>query len=184
MPMDALRPWLSRTLAAYVLLAVVLGAWGWRLAGGQAAAPVPPDGAVEVPETSTGVRVTIHVAGAVVRPGVYHLPAASRVEDAVRRAGGPAGDASLEHLNLAAPLVDGQQVVVPRPDVDGADAPISLSRASAAELEGLDGIGPTLAGRIVEWRRRSGGFASIDQLAEVSGFGTGRVEALRPHVVP
>ena len=101
-------------------------------------------------------------------------------------------------LNLAATLQDGQQVVVPaRAPAGGAAAgagegaggagtsgPISLSSATAEQLDALDGIGPTLAGRIVEWRSAHGGFASVEQLLEVPGIGPTRLESLRSHVVP
>jgi competence protein ComEA len=112
---------------------------------------------------------------------------------AIGRAGGPTVRADLSALNLAAPVQDGQQVRVPRAPPAGSggggaaeagSGPISLSSADEAALDGLDGIGPTLAGRIVEWRRAHGGFASVDQLLEVPGIGPARLEALRPQVVP
>lgn len=139
--------------------------------------------------------MVVHVAGEVRRPGVYVLAEGDRVQRAVARAGGPRRRADLSGLNLAAPVQDGQQVIVPArvaPGAPGAGAaapaaaagPLSLSRATAEELDALDGIGPTLAARILEWRTRNGGFASVDQLIEVQGIGPTRLEALRPHVVP
>ena len=184
---DALRPWISRSLLAYALLAVLLAAAGWRLVGGGEGSG-QPDGAAPVvaaPSGERAARLTVHVAGAVARPGVYRLAGGARVQDALRAAGGIRSGAKPDLVNLAAPLQDGQQVVVPREGATAADeGPLSLSRARVDELEDLDGIGPALAARIVEWRRRAGGFASVDQLAEVSGIGPARLEALRPQVVP
>lgn len=134
----------------------------------------------------------VHVAGEVRRPGVYRLPAGARVLRGVKAAGGPTGRADLSGLNLAAPLQDGQQVRVPgrvspaAPGVvsPGASGPVSLSSATVEQLDALDGVGPTLAARIVAWRDQHGGFSSVEQLLDVPGIGEGRLEALRPHVTP
>jgi competence protein ComEA len=133
----------------------------------------------------------VHVAGAVRRPGLYRLPQGARVAAAVRRAGGPSARADLNLINLAARLQDGQQVVVPTAAGNGgqgaepgADAPISLGSATVEQLDALDGIGPTLAERIVEYRQSKGGFGSLDQLAEVEGIGEKRLEALRTALTP
>ena len=195
--MDRLLPWLRRSGWAYVIAAIALALAAWRLGagggGGQpdraAAEPV----AAQVERTPAAARALVHVAGEVRRPGVYRVPEGARVLAAVERAGGPTADADLTLLNLAAPLQDGQQVIVPARAAPGAVAPagaaapsgpVSLSSASAEQLEGLDGIGPAIAARIVEWRAAHGGFASVDQLGEVPGIGPGRLEALRPQVVP
>ena len=112
---------------------------------------------------------------------------------AVRLAGGPTRQADLAALNLAAPVEDGQRILVPQkaPRVAGAPAssagpggPVSLSSATVTELDALDGVGPTLAARIVAWREEHGGFSSVDELLEVPGIGAGRLEALRSQVVP
>jgi competence protein ComEA len=136
----------------------------------------------------------VHVAGAVRRPGLYRLPRGARVAAAVRRAGGVAAGGDLNLVNLAARLRDGQQVVVPVAAPGGggagsagggaADAPISLGAATAEQLDELDGIGPTLAERIVEHRQASGGFGSIDELDQVEGIGAKRLEALRDALTP
>lgn len=130
----------------------------------------------------------VHVAGAVRRPGLYRLSPNARVAGAVRRAGGADADADLDLINLAARLQDGQQVVVPTATAGAAGAvdegPISLGSATAEQLEELDGIGPTLAERIVEHRQAEGGFASLDQLAEVDGIGEQRLEALKQALTP
>jgi competence protein ComEA len=125
--------------------------------------------------------LVVHVIGAVVNPGVYRLPPGSRAEQAVDRAGGFTDEADPSSLNLAAMLVDGQQVVVrskptPRPSTEPGAAPaaaapkgdgrVNLNQASAADLERLPGIGPALAQRIVDRRQRSGPFQSVEQLLD------------------
>ena len=191
--MDQLLPWLRRSGWAYIAAATVLALVAWRVgqggsgAGGQpavAAASVPVE--VDAPAEPRGL---VHVAGAVRHPGVYPIAPGARVIAAIRRAGGPTRRADLSALNLAATLQDGQQVRVPARAPAGAAAgggggPVSLSSADEAALDALDGIGPTLAARIVEWRGAHGGFASVDQLLEVPGIGPGRLEALRSQVVP
>jgi competence protein ComEA len=192
--MDRLLPWLRSTGWVYALLAIGVAALAWRVgdprgepagaqAGGAVAtAPGPDRGA------AAGPGPVVHVAGAVRKPGVYELGAGDRVRDALREAGGPVRGADLGRLNLAAPLQDGQQVVVPAEGASGSGAeaagPLSLSSASADDLEELDGIGPALAERIVAHRDALGGFASVDQLDEVPGIGPARLEALREEVVP
>ncbi len=137
--------------------------------------------------------VVVHVAGAVERPGVYRLPAGSRVDDAVRRAGGADVKAELEAVNLAARLADGQQVVVPERGPGGvvsgvvageAEGPISLGTATVEELDTIDGIGPVTAQDIVEFRDQHGGLASVEQLDQVSGIGPATMESLRARLQP
>jgi len=136
--------------------------------------------------------LVVDVTGAVRRPGVYRMPAGSRVDDAVTRAGGPTGKAELEAVNLAARLADGQQVVVPERLAAGAasvaataeDGPISLGTATVEQLEEIDGIGPVTAGDIVEFRDQHGGLASVDQLDQVPGIGPATMEALRERLQP
>jgi competence protein ComEA len=200
--MDALLPWLRRTGWAYVAVVIALALVSWRMLAGDGArqgpGAVPVTATQAMPVEATAAErspVVVHVAGEVRRPGVYVLSEGDRVQRAVARAGGPRRRADLSALNLAAPVQDGQQIVVPSRVPPGANeagpsapastaGPLSLSRATAEELDALDGIGPTLAGRIIEWRTRNGGFASVDQLLEVQGIGPTRLEALRPHVVP
>jgi competence protein ComEA len=144
--------------------------------------------------------IYVHVAGAVRRPGLFRLPAGSRVAAAVARAGGPRSKADLTLVNLAARIQDGQQVVVPGPGVAapagsavgatgaaGAGSPgvkPSLAMATVEQLEELDGIGPTLAERIVEYRESHGGFRSLGQLRDVEGIGEKRFESLREALQP
>jgi competence protein ComEA len=139
--------------------------------------------------------LVVDVTGAVVRPGVYRMPAGSRVNDAVARAGGAQANAVLEAINLAARLADGQQVVVPaRAPGGGAaavvgaagaeDGPISLGTATVEQLDTIEGIGPVTAGDIVEFRDEHGGLSSIDQLDQISGIGPSTMEALRTRLQP
>jgi competence protein ComEA len=140
-----------------------------------------------------GTDVVVDVAGAVRRPGVYRLPAGARAIDAVERAGGAAGEAQLEAVNLAARLADGQQVVVPGRAAGGAAVaeagsgeagPIGLGSATVAQLDTIDGIGPVTAQKIVEYRDQHGGLASVEQLDEVSGIGPATMQSLRARLQP
>lgn len=187
------RGWQAVAWAVAAVVAVLLGA---RLLGG--ADPAPPAirvgagadvGGVGEDRTAGGpAGPYVHVAGAVRRPGLYRLAAGARVAAAVRRAGGAAANADLNLINLAARLQDGQQVVVPAAGgaagAAAVDAPISLGSATVEQLDGLDGIGPTLAERIVERRQARGGFGSLDQLAEVEGIGAKRLKALKAALTP
>jgi competence protein ComEA len=137
--------------------------------------------------------LVVDVTGAVARPGVYRLPAGSRVEDALRRAGGASGAAALEAINRAARLADGQQVVVPARGPGGVvaavsgteeEGPISLGTATVEQLDTIDGIGPVTAQDIVGFRDEHGGLASVDQLDQVSGIGPATMESLRARLQP
>jgi competence protein ComEA len=140
-----------------------------------------------------GGDLLVHVAGAVREPGVYRLPAGSRVTDAVERAGGPTGNASADAINLAAPLADGQQVQVPAAagppgtapgGATEASGPISLGSATADDLDAIEGIGPVTAAAILEFRDERGGIASVDELDQISGIGPATMEALRGALQP
>ena len=141
-------------------------------------------------------RLVVHVAGAVRNPGLYRLDDGSRVADAVALAGGPGPKADLTAVNLAAPLVDGTQVIVPRVgDAGGASAasapagtapagPVRLNSATLEQLDALPGIGPVTAQQIIQYREQSGPFRSVDDLDAVPGIGPARLEQLRGLVVP
>jgi competence protein ComEA len=135
--------------------------------------------------------LVVDVSGAVRRPGLVRLRDGDRVGDAVRAAGGPVRGADLDTVNLAAQLADGQQVVVPTraasaggTGASGAQGPISLGSATAEQLDALDGIGPGLAAKIVDYRNQHGGFRSVDQLGDVPGIGDKRLESLRGQLQP
>ena len=189
-------------LVAYAFAAIVVLALGVRFMQGQAhsaAAPAPAGASAAAP-ASAAVRIEprraavalIHVAGAVRSPGVYRLREGERVQDAIRRAGGPRPGADLNAINLAAKVADGQQVVVPRRGAAAAvgaaapggpgQPPVSLNTATAEQLDTLDGVGPATASKILDWRRQHGGFRSIDDLGEIPGIGPKRLAALRGKV--
>jgi competence protein ComEA len=137
--------------------------------------------------------VVVDVTGAVAEPGVYRLPAGSRVDDAIGRAGGATAAAQLEAVNRAARLADGQQVVVPERGPAGSavtaggaseEGPISLGTATVDQLDTIDGIGPVTAADIVQFRDEHGGLASVDQLDQVSGIGPATMESLRARLQP
>ncbi|MGK2347977.1 ComEA family DNA-binding protein [Actinomyces sp. W5033] len=169
-------------------------------ASAPATTPAEPDGA----RGGADGQVAVHVAGAVVSPGVVVLAAGARVADAIDAAGGAVPEADTDQLNLARVLTDGEQVRVPRqgeetltvsagqgpaqPRQDGAGGPsvpgrVNLNTADATELETLPGIGPALAQRILSYRAEHGAFTSVDELTAVSGIGSARLEALRDLVV-
>jgi competence protein ComEA len=168
--------------------------------------PAPP-GVVSskrpVPASASApASVVVHVAGAVRRPGLVELPGGSRVADAVDAAGGPTAKADLASVNLARTVVDGEQLVVLRhgqaggavagpagatgPAPSGGDspagAPLDLNTATLQQLDGLPGVGPVLAQRIVDWRTEHGRFTSVDELTEVSGIGERTLADLRSGV--
>jgi competence protein ComEA len=142
---------------------------------------------------ASGRDAVVHVAGAVRDPGVYRLPAGSRVTDAVERAGGATGSAAPEGINLAAVLSDGQQVVVPGRAAGGSsaavpgtapDGPISLGTATLEQLDTIEGIGPVTAQNILDYRDEQGGLSSVDDLDEISGIGPATMESLRGRLQP
>ena len=191
MPQLDTRRYLLYGLAAAAVIAL---GWSYAPAGGSSApasapAAAPSSSGPLPPAQPAAGPVVVDVAGAVRRPGVYRLPAGARVQDAVRRAG-PSPRADLAAVNLAARLADGEQVVVPvrgQAAARGAGeasppAAVSLNSGTLDQLETLDGVGPSLAQRIVDYRTLHGGFRSVAELDQVSGFGPARLAALRGKV--
>lgn len=194
---------LSRSqLVVYGAIAVALLLLGARwLRSGDAAGDPSFGGVTPAAESRSfeidqgGGGVVVHVAGEVRKPGVYELPADSRVTDAVERAGGATGAGSADAINLAAKLADGQQIVVPAsaPASAGVSAaavavsdagPISLGTATLEQLDTIEGIGPVTAQDIVAYRDDHGGLSSIDELDQVTGIGPATMEALRNRLQP
>jgi competence protein ComEA len=180
-----------------VLVALMGGAGLWYVR----ALPKP----VTIAEASTGVEqvasptptlvpIIVDVAGEVRRPGVYEFAEGDRVIDAIERAGGALPKADLSLLNLAAPITDGTQILVPKTGPASAagvsPAPIggastgliNINSATATELEALSGIGEVLAATIVEYRTTNGPFAAVDELLDVSGIGPATLDEIRDHI--
>lgn len=162
-----------------------------------AAPPSMPDPTVPpAQQPVSSPDVIVHVAGQVARPGLVRLPGGSRVADAVEAAGGVTRPRAAESVNLARLVVDGEQIYVggggggaggaesPRvgAGADSANSPLDLNAATAEQFDALPGVGPVIAGRIVEWRTLHGRFRSVEELAEVSGIGEAILASLRPLV--
>ncbi len=174
------EPLLRPILVGAAVVAALAVAWWFSRP------PSVPTPVVEVThgEAPSSQLMTVHVTGAVERPGLVSLPPGARVAEAVAAAGGVTGAAQLSGFNLAAPVGDGQLIVVPDAG-DGTTAEsvatgtISLNQASAAQLEALPGVGPVLAGRIVEHRDVFGPFQKVEDLLDVSGVGEAKLAAMR-----
>jgi competence protein ComEA len=201
-PLNVSRP---TALALVCAVLAVLALAGNRLAHtGTAAAPDVAAAPLEPITHARSESLVVHVVGAVRRPGLYRLREGQRVADAVTRAGGSTRRADLAALNLAAPLVDGTQVLVParvplavagggEPSGaaaatgaagGGALAKVSLATATIEQLDALPGVGPVTAQKIVDYRTDHGPFRSVDDLDQVPGIGPTRVENLRDLVTP
>lgn len=190
----------SRTFERrWVALLAVVGAMAAVVGFGLSARARPRALALALPprtpagSVAPGPSVHVHVAGAVSRPGLYGLPARSRVDDAIRAAGGPRLDADLDAVNLAAFVRDGDKVLVPARgspgsaaaggDAGAARRPLNLNTAGEAELDALPGIGPALAQRIVAWRTEHGPFRTIRDLGRVPGIGPRKLSEIEGLVV-
>jgi competence protein ComEA len=197
-----------RTWAAYALLRTspepIPNAPSSLTAGSPVATPAsrtasPGQGTVGTP--GKPVTVVVHVAGKVRRPGLVRAPTGSRVADVLAAAGGALPGVDLTTLNLARPVTDGEQIVVGIPALASAgtptggtptggsgtpgasaDTPLDLNSATLAQRDGLPGVGPVLAQRILDWRNEHGRFTSTDELQEVPGVGPKKFESLKPHV--
>jgi competence protein ComEA len=188
----------QRRLLAVGLLCAVALFLAWRHLGEHAAAAplvvAPLVSHAAQPRPSVRLLV-VDVAGAVRRPGLYRLQQGARVADAIERAGGLTRRAERTAVNLAAPLADGEQVLVsargsPVAGAAGAggpagmSGPVSLSSATAEQLDALPGVGPVTAQKIVAYRQEHGPFTSVDGLDAIPGIGPARLADLRPLVVP
>jgi competence protein ComEA len=187
-------------VAALAVVVGVVGVAGYAAGGRLAptdqfvAVPVDPGGAAPDTGTVTVPRaLTVHVSGAVVRPGLVEVPDGARVADAILAAGGATPEADLAALNLAEPLADALHLRVPamgdpRGATGGgvgapADGKVRVNVATRTELETLPGIGPVLAQRIVDHREAAGPFATVEDLLDIPGIGERVLANLRDSVV-
>ena len=188
--------WYVRSLPRPVQVAATPGPLVAQPSTEVAASASATPGSVDTAATELIVDVT----GWVKKPGVYTFQPGARVIDAVERAGGPKDGAELALLNLASPLSDGQQILVPKKGeapvapvgatgagttgtgTTGVAGMVNINTADAATLETLNGVGPVLAGAIVQYRTENGPFTSVDQLDQVSGIGTATLDQLRDQV--
>jgi competence protein ComEA len=184
----------GRALAYVGGLLFVLAVSGRLVLAGADEPAAPPVRAALSAEPPAPRTVVVHVVGAVRRPGLYELVEGSRIDEAIRKAGGPKPKAALELVNLAAPLADGQQILVPaRGDVTAAPAAggaaqsapaakVHLNTATLEQLDALPGIGPVTAQNILDYRAEHGSFQTVAELDAVSGIGPARLEQLKPLV--
>jgi competence protein ComEA len=186
--------WYSRSLPKPVAIAATPAP---AVAASSSASSAPAVAVVSGAPSATPSVVIVDVTGCVRRPGVYRFRPGDRVIDAIRRAGGPRAGADLTALNLAAPLADGTQILVPKEGeaippsgsssgsgagTGGATGPININTATEPELETLTGVGPVTAAAIIQYRTDHGPFATVDDLLDVSGIGPVTLEELRPQV--
>jgi competence protein ComEA len=187
-------PEISRRRAlAYVAAVLALLAVGGRYALDRSEPEARPAAHALVAEPAPPRKLVVHVVGAVRAPGLYRLDEGSRVDDAIREAGGPKSKAALELVNLAAPVADGQQVVVPLRGAGAAAAAdpsaaaigggkVHLNSATLEDLDALPGVGPVTAQKILDYRAAHGAFQSVDELDAVPGIGPARLAQLKPLV--
>jgi competence protein ComEA len=190
--LDSLPPARRRLLAGALILGLVLLLGGRHLLhAGAPAQATPAAAAVPIGAEQGGPELVVHVVGAVHRPGLYRLRHGSRVADAVARAGGPTRRADVSLVNLAAPLADGIQVVVPVKAAAGqpsagttTEGPVHLNIATLEQLDTLPGVGPVTARKILDYRQKNGAFSSLDELDAIPGIGPARIEQLRDAAAP
>lgn len=192
-----------QTAVLLVVCVIVLALVGKRLAAAGTARPPAQQVHRLTTEPASGgeaavPQLVVYVVGAVRSAGLVRLPEGARVADALDRAGGPTKKADLALVNLAAPVSDGQQIVVPvrlaattaagtgssGVSASAVPAKVSLASATLEQLDGLPGIGPVTARKIVDWRLAHGPLRSVEDLDAIPGIGPARVEQLRDLVVP
>jgi competence protein ComEA len=196
MELPALTVMQRRALAALVLLVLAV-VFAPRVLGHRGA--VAPPVAIVRPRAAaravaTRQQLVVDVAGAVRRPGLVHVEQGTRVADALAAAGGATTRADIGLVNLAAPLADGEQVVVPVRGAGGAASaaagpgspapPVDLNSATAEQLDTLPGVGPQTAAKIISFRQQHGPFHSVEELDAVPGIGPARIEELKGLVLP
>jgi competence protein ComEA len=186
----------GQALAAAGALLVVLVLAGRFVLGAGAASSGGGDAAAVVAQplrAEAAPPLVVHVVGAVHAPGLYRLVRGKRVADAVERAGGATGKADLALINLAAPVADGQQIVVPARAPPGgggagggeaAAGPVHLNTATIEQLDELPGVGPVTAQKIVDYREKHGAFTSVRELDAIPGIGPARLAQLSELVAP
>jgi competence protein ComEA len=156
-------------------------------------AAIPPlRTATHAARPRAAAQLVVDVAGAVRRPGLYHLAAGTRIADAVAAAGGATARADVTLVNLAAPIADGEQVLVPARGAavpagaapPSQAAPVDLNTATADQLDALPGVGPATAQKIIAYRQAHGPFRSVDELEGVPGIGPSKLAQLKGLVIP
>jgi competence protein ComEA len=167
-----------------------------HVGGGSSAPAVTPLAAPVRAKPAAAKLVVVDVAGAVRHAGLYRLRSGSRIDGAIAAAGGPTAKAQLDSVNLAAPVADGEQVVVPGRGAAGAvaatpaaagsspSAPLDLNSATLEQLESLPGIGPVTAQKILDYRQTHGAFHSVAELEGVPGIGPAHMAQLKGLVIP
>jgi len=187
-----------RVLVVVLLLGALLVLGGPRVlhrgSGHAAAVPVLRAPRPVSGPPSSAAKVVVDVAGAVRLPGLHTLARGARVADAVAAAGGATAKAEIGAVNLAAPIADGEQIVVPARGAGAAGAssgaapsptaPLDLNSATLEQLDALPGIGPTTAQKILDYRQAHGAFHSVAELDAVPGIGQGRIAQLKGLVIP
>ena len=183
---------------ALLLIAALFVAGRYFVGAGTAHEAAPASSTAGELSAEPAPRLVVHVVGAVRRPGLYRLAHGARIDDALRRAGGATRRADLSLVNLAAPISDGTQVVVPKrappapaagsPPAAAEEAPaggpVHLNTATVEQLDELPGVGPVTAQKIVEYREQHGAFSSVDDLDAIPGIGPARLEQLREVAAP
>ena len=175
-------------IALSIIAAIVLVLSIFMVVRGNTQANAVPE---IIPVTIAEPEIFVDVTGAVNNPGVYSLTGRSRVIDAIKAAGDSAPGADLSTINLARVLNDGEQIYVDSTVVNSsgqrvskkvASCPININRATLRQLDSLDGIGPVIAGRIIEYRKKNGSFLTIEDLQKVSGIGVAKFAQIKSKV--